>query len=273
MRGSPEGEFTFVQIAAERPAAGRGILPLKAPAWVKDMIRWIPSQVMVEPGGLEWFPQARIFLLRNIAVRLLLPFLLAFAFYLGCSLLLPPGKALILGGLMIAYFIPPSGKESVIPLGIVLGIPWFLMSVSVVVLDILTGLFMILNLDFAFRIPYLGPWIARFLAHGRKFLAGRPRLSRWRVPGLALFVLLPFQGTGGTGAPLVGWMLGLQPWEILLAIAIGSTVEALVFALGSELIWSLATAHLTYQTAVVLALAFIALLALALFLLGRKEQG
>jgi hypothetical protein len=131
---------------------------------------------------------------------------------------------------------------------------------------------MILNLDVAFRIPYLGPWIARVLAEGKGFLAGRPWLSRWGLPGLALFVLLPFQGTGGTGAPLVGWMLGLKPWEILLAIAIGSTVEALVFALGSEIIWSLATTYLTYETALILALAFIALLAFVLYLLGRKEQ-
>jgi hypothetical protein len=227
---------------------------------------------MVEPSGLEWFPQARVGPLRHLYVRALLPVALTFAWYFGCSLFLPPGKILIFGGLLLAYFIPPSGKESVIPLGIVFGIPWYLMAASVVVLDVLTGLFMILNLDIAFRIPYLGPWITRVLGGGKGFLAGKPWLSRWGLPGLAFFVMLPFQGTGGTGAPLVGWMLGLKPWEILLAIAIGSTVEALAFALGSELIWSLATTYLTYQTAVILALAIIALLALTIYLLGRREQ-
>jgi uncharacterized membrane protein len=227
---------------------------------------------MVEPHELEWFPQVRVSLLRNAAFRVLLPIILAFAWYFGCSLFLPQGKALVFGGLLIAYFIPPSGKESVIPLGIILGIPWYLMAVSVVVLDVLAGLFMILNVDVAFRIPYLGPWIAQVLAQGKGFLAGRPWLSRWGLPGLALFVMLPFQGTGGTGAPLVGWMLGLRPWEILLAIAIGASVESMVFALGSELVWGLATSYLTYEVAVVLALAFIALLALALFLLGRRER-
>jgi hypothetical protein len=227
---------------------------------------------MVEPSGLEWFPQARVGPLRHLYVRALLPVALTFAWYFGCSLFLPPGKILIFGGLLLAYFIPPSGKESVIPLGIVFGIPWYLMAASVVVLDVLTGLFMILNLDIAFRIPYLGPWITRVLGGGKGFLAGKPWLSRWGLPGLAFFVMLPFQGTGGTGAPLVGWMLGLKPGEILLAIAIGSTVEALAFALGSELIWSLATTYLTYQTAVILALAIIALLALTIYLLGRREQ-
>jgi uncharacterized membrane protein len=224
------------------------------------------------PSELEWFPEARAGPLRDLHVRVLLPVALTFAWYLGCSLFLPPGKVLIFGGLLLAYFIPPSGKESVIPLGIILGIPWYLMAASVVVLDVVTGLFMILNLDVAFKIPYLGPWIALVLGGGKEFIAKRPWLSRWGLPGLAFFVMLPFQGTGGTGAPLVGWMLGLRPWQILLAIAIGSTVEALVFALGSEIIWSLATTYLTYQTAVVLALAFIALLVIVMHLLGRKEQ-
>jgi uncharacterized membrane protein len=227
---------------------------------------------MVEPSEVEWFPQARVGPLRHLPVRVLLPVILTFAWYLGCLLFIPQGSALVFGGLLLAYFIPPSGKESIIPLGIIFGIPWYLMAASVVVLDVLAGLFMILNLDVAFRIPYLGPWIARVLGEGKGFLAVRPWLSRWGLPGLALFVLLPFQGTGGTGAPLVGWMLGLKPWEILLAIAIGSTVEALVFALGSEIIWSLATTYLTYETALILALAFIALLAFVLYLLGRKEQ-
>jgi hypothetical protein len=224
------------------------------------------------PTDPEWFPQARVGPLNRLFVRALLPVALAFAWYFGCIPFLPPGKALIFGGLLLAYFIPPSGKESVIPLGIIVGIPWYLMAASVVVLDVLTGLFMILNLDIAFRIPYLGPWIARILAGGKEFLAGRPWLPWWGMPGLAVFVMLPFQGTGGTGAPLVGWMLGLRPGEILLAIAIGSTVEALTFALGSELIWSLATTYLTYQTAVALALLVIALVVVVMYLIGRKER-
>jgi hypothetical protein len=146
------------------------------------------------------------------------------------------------------------------------------MAASVVVLDVLTGLFMILNLDVAFQIPFLGPWIARFLAGGKEILADKPWLSRWRIPGLALFVMLPFQGTGGTGAPLVGWMMGLRAREVLLAIAIGSTLEALAFALGYEVLWSLLTTYLTYQSAFVLGLLFIALLVLAIHLLGKREK-
>jgi len=224
---------------------------------------------MPVPCDLEWFPGTRISILRIPVVRLLLPFLLVFAYFAGSFLVLPPDKALILGGLLIAYMIPPSGKESIIPLGIVLGIPWMLMAASVVVLDVVTGLFMILNLDIAFLIPFLGPWIGRFLARGKEFLSARPWLTRWRVPGLAVFVLLPFQGTGGTGSPLVGWMMGLTAGEILLAIGIGASVESLFFALGYDLVWRLLVLHL----APVLALLVILLLIVLAVLVTRSYSG
>lgn len=172
-------------------------------------------------------------------IRLIFPVFLAFTFFFGCFLLIPPDKTLILGGLMIAYFIPPSGKESLIPVGIALGIPWWLMACTLAFLDVVTGLFMILNFDFALRLPYVGPWISRFLESGPAFMAERPWLNRWRVLGVAFFVMLPLQGTGGVGATVVGMMMGLSPREILLAIGIGASVECLVFALGSEFIWRL----------------------------------
>ena len=225
---------------------------------------------MPGPGDLEWFPETRISVLRIPAVRLLIPFLLVGAWYTACFLFLPLEKTLILGGLLIAYMIPPSGKESIIPLGIVLGISWSIMAASVVVLDVLTGLFMILNLDVAFRIPYLGPWIARFLAWGKDFMAERPWLARWRVPGLAFFVMLPFQGTGGTGSPLVGWMMGLRPSEILLAISIGATVESLFFALGSELVLRLILSHGALGLVAALMIFLLVLLARHLF---RQKKG
>lgn len=193
-------------------------------------------------------------------VRLILPFALAGAFFLICFFLLTPDRLMILGGLMVAYYIPPSGKESLIPLGIVLGIPWWLMAFTLAYLDVVTSLFMILNLDRAQRLPYLGPWISKSLASGHEFMEQRPWLARWRVPGVAFFVMLPLQGTGGVGATIVGIMAGLSPAEILLAVGIGATVECLVFALGSELIIRLLMTNLVAGIAVVVAILLAALL-------------
>lgn len=203
--------------------------------------------------------------LPSLAGRLLLPFSLALAFYLGCYLILPPELSAILGGLMIVYFIPPAGKESVIPLGIALGIPWWLMVIALSLLDVLTGLFMILNFGIALRLPYLGPWISRFLATGDEFMRKRPWLARWRVLGVAFFVFLPFQGTGGIGATVVGMMMGLSPGELLLAIAIGGTAESLMFALGSELIYRLILENVYLGVGVVIAVILFGALTYLLF--------
>jgi uncharacterized membrane protein len=201
--------------------------------------------------------------------RLVLPVFLGSALFFVSFLILPASLAMILGGLMIAYYIPPSGKESLIPLGIALGIPWWLMAFTLAYLDVVTSLFMILNLDRAERFPYLGPWITRSLASGREFMVKRPWLARWRVPGVALFVMLPLQGTGGVGATIVGIMAGLSPAEILLAVGIGATVECLVFALGSELIFRLLATNTTLGIAIV---AVLVLAVVLYFLVSRFRK-
>ena len=187
---------------------------------------------------------------RNMYIRLLVPPLLVVIFFILTFLILSRNRILILGGLMIAYFIPPSGKESIIPIGIGLGIPWWLMALTLTLLDVITSLFMIMNFALMLRVPRLGPWIEKTTATSREFMAEHPWMSRWRIPGLAFFVMLPLQGTGGIGATIVGLMTGLTPGEILLAVAIGATVESLAFALGWGLVRELMLANLILGFAV-----------------------
>jgi uncharacterized membrane protein len=181
---------------------------------------------------------------RTTYIRLLAPPLVAVIFFLWCILILSWNRVLILGGLMIAYFIPPSGKESIIPIGIGLGIPWWLMALTLTLLDVITALFMIMNFALMLRVPRLGPWIEKTTATSREFIAERPWMNRWRIPGLAFFVMLPLQGTGGVGATVVGLMIGLTPGEILLAVGIGAAVESLAFAIGWGLVRELILANL-----------------------------
>ena len=190
---------------------------------------------------------------QNRYLRLLIPPLLAIIFFILCFLILSRDRMLILGGLMIAYFIPPSGKESLIPIGIGLGIPWWLMALTLTLLDVITSLFMIMNFALMIRVPRLGPWIEKTTAMGREFMEERPWMARWRIPGVAFFVMLPLQGTGGVGATVVGLMAGLTPGEILIAVAIGAAIESLAFALGSELIWRLILENLVLGLTVALA--------------------
>jgi uncharacterized membrane protein len=118
------------------------------------------------------------------------------------------------------------------------------MAATLAILDVITSLFIIANLPLVLKVPRLGPWISRFLASGEGFMAERPWIARWRILGVAFFVFLPLQGTGGVGATLVGMMVGLSPGAILLALAIGGSAEALLFAIGSEIIWNLILSNL-----------------------------
>jgi hypothetical protein len=220
---------------------------------------------MPESPEIEWFPRIREIYLPNPGIRLLLPVGLLLLYFLGNFLVLSSDKALILGSLMIAYYIPPSGKESIVPLGIILGIPWWVMALTVIVQDVITALFMILNLDLVFRIPRLGSWTYGFLSKGKEFLTRKPWLPRYGMWGLAFFVMLPFQGTGGTGAPLVGWMMGLNPGRILFAVGLGAALEALFFALGAEIVWNLVFSSPLLAVGVLAGLIFTLFLAYYLF--------
>ena len=205
---------------------------------------------------------------RNSYIRLLVPPLLAVIFFVMTFLVLSGKQIPILGGLMLAYFIPPSGKESIIPIGIGLGIPWWLMALTLTLLDVITALFMLLNFTLMLRVPRLGPWIEKTTASSKEFMAEHPWLNRWRIPGLAFFVMLPLQGTGGVGATVIGLMIGLSPMEILVAVAIGAAVESLAFAVGWGLVRELMLANLVLG--IVVAVAVIMGTILLIILIQRR---
>jgi hypothetical protein len=107
------------------------------------------------------------------AVAILLPIAVLALHVLVMYAVLGLGQAAIVMGLMVAYILPPAGKETVIPLGIALGIPWWGMALAIAMVDIETGLFMALNVDLVYRIPLVGPPPCPF--------HGEDRRSIWRA--------------------------------------------------------------------------------------------
>jgi hypothetical protein len=125
---------------------------------------------------------------------------------------------------------------------------------------------MIMNFALITKVPRLGPWITRTTTAGTGFLDRQPWMARWRVAGVAFFVMLPLQGTGGIRAPIVGLMAGLTPGQILLAVGVGSAVGSLAIALGAELVWRLVLANLPLG----LAVAFAGICGMILLLVRRQ---
>lgn len=179
---------------------------------------------------------AKSVLLHERLARIAISFLIGGFYVFLCFLLMPYDSALLLGGLMLGYLIPPAGKESIVPLGIALGFPWWLIAFSIGLMDVLAGLFMALNCDVAVRIPLLGRWILRFLEKGNDFVSKRPWLEKFYFSGVVLFVMFPLQGSGGIGGSLVGWMIGMSPGRTLLAITIGAFLGCTLIAIGSQVI-------------------------------------
>ncbi len=179
----------------------------------------------------------------RMILRFSLPFILGGLYITLLFLSLPVERALLLSGLMGAYIIPPAGKETIIPLGVALGFPWWLIGTSMALLDVLAGLFMALNFELAYTIPLLGTWITKFMNHGHAFLSRRPWLKKFYFTGIVLFVMFPLQGSGGIGASLVGRLLGMSGRNVLIAITIGAFLGCYLIALGAEFVWDLIIAR------------------------------
>jgi len=170
------------------------------------------------------------------AVALLLPFLVLAVHISVMALTLPQPEFAAMLGLMTAYMLPPAGKETVIPLGIALGIPWWYMALSIVMIDVETGLFMALNFDVAYRIPYLGPLLADLTKKTKEFLDAHRWLAGLWVFAIILMVSVPFFGSGGIRGSIAGKLLGMSTLLTFLAILTGALIGCFAMALGSDVL-------------------------------------
>lgn len=176
-------------------------------------------------------------LARNLphrAIALLIPALIAAAVVIILAFTLPQALFLPMLGLIIAYLLPPAGKETVIPLGIALGIPWWYMALSIVMVDAIAGLFMALNFDLAYRIPYVGPLLHDLTEKTQRFITDHPWFASLWFFAIVLMVMIPFFGSGGIRGSVAGKLLGLSTPLTFLAILAGSLIGCFGIAIGSD---------------------------------------
>lgn len=207
-----------------------------------------------------------------LAINLCLPFAILGAYILMLWLILPYSLFLSLLTIMFVYFIPPAGKESVIPLGIALGIPWWIVGFSTALMDILSTLFMVLNFDLALKIPVIGTkWMKSFMDHGESFFMSHRWLEKLSAVGLAIFVMIPMQGTGGIATPIVGRMIGIPPLKVLTAVISGALAGCFLIAIGTEFLKNLLIIDFPLGIVVIVVLAVSA--ALGWLLWNRRQKG
>ena len=157
--------------------------------------------------------------------------------------------------LLVAYFFPPFGKETVIPLGIGvlkqgLTVPFLNIHVeplsvnplsialAVAFIDIVVALFLVWNYDLAKKIPLVGKFMEKIENIGRSSSDKYGWFKALEFVGIILFVMVPFQGSGGLVGSIIGRLIGMKPWMVLLGISIGAITGCLMIAYFSEAILS-----------------------------------
>lgn len=166
--------------------------------------------------------------------KFLTPLFLAALFVLYVLSLGETGQVLL--PLLGAYFFPPLGKESVIPLGISLGIHPAVMALSVATVDILVGLFLVWNYRVLYYLPLLGKWVRKMEAKARKMVEEGTGFSKLAWLGLVLFVIVPFQGSGAVSATILGKMSGMDGKRVWTAIATGALAGTFLVAYSFNLL-------------------------------------
>ncbi len=168
------------------------------------------------------------------------PFLIGFTYIYLLYLIIPNGSTFwVMGGGIFAYFFPPAGKESVIPIVVTeltrkgLYAPHqiiFLVASSIAFVDIITSYFLLWNFYIAEKIPLIGDWIVRFQNFGAQKMKEKPWIKKLAYLGIALFVVIPFQGSGGVGASIMGRVIGMNKYHTWFSIIIGSFTGCFLIA-------------------------------------------
>ncbi len=134
------------------------------------------------------------------------------------------------------YMIPPMGKEVIIPRTLSQDHhpPALVVALATSGVDMVLSLFMIWNYDWVKKVPLLGPRIKEAEARGKDKIRKTKWFSKVSFIATAMFVSVPFSGAGGWFGTVFGRLIGVKPYKVLLAVFIGSTIEAFGYALLAD---------------------------------------
>ncbi len=142
-------------------------------------------------------------------------------------------------GLVAAYYVPPSGKESIIPFATSIGIRPLAIALAITANDVLFSLFLIWNISYVRKVPYIGKALIYTETKGRLLAERYTVFKNLEFFGLIVFIAFPFKGSGGIVGTLVGLIMGMNPYKILAAMFVGTFASSLLLAYSSEYIWDL----------------------------------
>jgi uncharacterized membrane protein len=166
--------------------------------------------------------------------KFFVPFIIGFGFIGTIGLIIEENLRIKYWPLVTGYFFPPLGKETIIPSGVLVGIDPILMALSIAFVDIIVALFLIWNYNLAKKIPLIGKFMIKVEEKGKNVEEKYGWIKPLRFIGIMLFVMIPFQGSGGMVGSIVGRLVGMKPWNTFFAISLGAVIGCLLIAMFSQ---------------------------------------
>ena len=197
------------------------------------------------------------------------PPILGFGMLIPIGLMLEESMRMKYWSLITGYFFPPLGKESIIPLGVTAGINPILMALSIAFVDVVVALFLVWNYDLAKKIPLVGKFIIKVEEKGENVEKKYGWIKPLRFIGIVLFVMVPFQGSGGLVGSIVGRLIGMTPRNTFFAISVGAIIGTLLIATFSKAFLIFAEINTTLTLILV---GIIATIILAYYILKRQKK-
>jgi uncharacterized membrane protein len=173
----------------------------------------------------------------NVA-KFFIPIVLGLSVYAFIGMIIEENMRLKYWSLISAYFFPPLGKESVIPAGLAFGFDPLALALSIAFVDIVVALFLLWNYDLAKKIPLIGKFIEKVENIGKNSSNKYGWIKPLRFIGIILFVMVPFQGSGGVVGSIVGRLIGMKPINTFFAISIGAIIGCVLVAYFADVILS-----------------------------------
>jgi uncharacterized membrane protein len=216
-------------------------------------------------------------------LKLLVPFAIAILVMIILYFIVDSESSGKLFLLMFGYFFPPLGKESIIPIGVGGGefnVPIFnqhvvvpeinplIMALTIAFVDIIIALFLLWNYDLAKKIPLIGKFMIKVETIGKSSSEKYSWIRPLRFIGIILFVMVPFQGSGGLVGSIVGRLIGMKPLNTFFAISIGAIVGCLLIAYFADAILSVFVTNFLFGLLIIIILLIIGIM----ILINRRSK-
>ncbi len=163
-------------------------------------------------------------------IKFVTPFLTIAFYFVFVFDYLAPDTAGKYGALVLAYLFPPAGKESIIPLMLSSDIPIWIVWSTIIIMDVISASIIAYNWWFAeliiTHIPFLDRGYAWLQRKAEKF-----KKKKLLTLSLLLFMIVPFQGTGGISTPILSRFLGVEAKKTVLIVFAGSMITTTLWIL------------------------------------------